>query len=213
MNMKELEQLYLKDRAEITATLNELRLLDEAKGNQIAELRGLVTAQANEIEARKHQLAVMNGHLMQLDGLINTHFAGLNALRDGFKTHDHWIAELRTITHQMREDTDMMGLDIDDFGFDFATHVSQEFAGIVAKVEVLEEKIGARNKSAAVKRNMTDDDARRVLTGDQKDVNHKDAGSNIGLTYAQVYSCRLEFTFKHVHKELRDKGWKNPWKQ
>ena len=126
---------------------------------------------------------------------------------------DYWVAELRTITHQTREDVDMMSMDIDDFGFDYEVHVSQEHSGLSAKIEALEEKVGARNKSAAVKRNMTDDDARRVLNGDQKDINHKEAGSNIGLTYAQVYSCRMEFTFKHVHKELRDSGWKNPWKQ
>jgi hypothetical protein len=126
---------------------------------------------------------------------------------------DQHIAELRTITHQTREDVDMMSMDIDDFGFDYEVHVSQEHSGLSAKIEALEEKVGARNKSAAVKRNMTDDDARRVLNGDQKDINHKEAGSNIGLTYAQVYSCRMEFTFKHVHKELRDSGWRNPWKQ
>ena len=54
---------------------------------------------------------------------------------------------------------------------------------------------------------------RRVLIGDQKDEGHKEAGEAIGLTYAQVYSCRLMYTFKHVHKELRDSGWKNPWAQ
>lgn len=209
MNMKELEQLYLKDHAEI----NALRALGEEHANLIREFKGQITEQINEIGGLKNQLAAAIGHANKSLELALHQGHIITAMQDGFKVHDHWIAELRTITHQMREDTDMMTLDIDDFGFDFATYVSQEFAGIVAKVEALEEKVGSRNKSAAVKRNMTDDDARRVLTGDQKDVNHKDAGSNIGLTYAQVYSCRLEFTFKHVHKELRDKGWKNAWKQ
>ncbi len=209
MNMKELEQLYLKDHAEI----NALRALGEEHANLIREFKGQMIAQADEIGSLKNQLAAAIGQADAQGALVLAQGNAIAAMQDGFKVHDHWIAQLRTITHQMREDTDMMVLDIEDFGFDFATHVSQEFAGIVAKVEALEEKVGSRNKSAAVKRNMTDDDARRVLTGDQKDVNHKDAGSNIGLTYAQVYSCRLEFTFKHVHKELRDNGFKNPWKQ
>jgi hypothetical protein len=58
---------------------------------------------------------------------------------------------------------------------------------------------------------MTDKDALNVLTGEYSDWNHKNAGDALGLTYAQVYSCRLEYTFKHVHKSLRDGGWKNPW--
>ena len=61
--------------------------------------------------------------------------------------------------------------------------------------------------------NTTDEDALRVLTGDLREISHKEAKKKIGLTYAQVYSCRLEFTFKHVHKDLRDnvKEWKNSW--
>ena len=81
-----------------------------------------------------------------------------------------------------------------------------------ALIEDLVAKVEGRNKSAPTKRNMTDDDARRVLNGALKDKPHKEAAEEIGLTYAQVYSCRLEYTFKHVLKELRDAGWKNPFK-
>lgn len=73
--------------------------------------------------------------------------------------------------------------------------------------------IKGRNKSAPTRRNMTDDDAKRVLTGDLKELDHKQAAEKAGLTYAQIYSCRLEYTFKHVLKELRDSGWKNPWRK
>lgn len=58
---------------------------------------------------------------------------------------------------------------------------------------------------------MTKDDALRILNGDLKDKKHKDAADALRLTYGQVYSCRLEFTFKDVHKELRNTGFKNPW--
>lgn len=80
-----------------------------------------------------------------------------------------------------------------------------------AKLDDVTAKVEGRNKSAAVKRNMTDADALRVLTGDLKDIAHKEAAEQIGLTYAQIYSCRLEFTFKHVHKDLREAKWVNPW--
>lgn len=84
---------------------------------------------------------------------------------------------------------------------------------LTARIEKIETLVLARNASAATKRNMTDEDALRVLTGDLRELSHKEAAEKIALTYAQVYSCRLEFTFKHVHKDLRDnvKEWKNPW--
>lgn len=88
-----------------------------------------------------------------------------------------------------------------------------EFKALTARVEELGTMIEGRNKSAPVKRNMTDADAIRVLTGDLKDASHKEAGEAAALTYAQVYSCRLEYTFKHVHKALKeaDPEYKNKW--
>lgn len=88
-----------------------------------------------------------------------------------------------------------------------------EFKALTARVEELGAMIEGRNKSAPTKRNMTDADAIRVLTGDLKDASHKEAAEAAALTYAQVYSCRLEYTFKHVHKALRDadEGYKNSW--
>lgn len=58
---------------------------------------------------------------------------------------------------------------------------------------------------------MTDDDARAILNGAHAQSKHKDAASALGLTYGQVYSCRLEYTFKHIHKELKEAGFKNSW--
>lgn len=84
-------------------------------------------------------------------------------------------------------------------------------AMVDVQLEDLSAKVNGRNKSAATKRNMTEADAHRVMIGDLKELAHKDAAEQIGLTYAQVYSCRGEFTFKDVHKELRETGWKNPW--
>lgn len=55
-------------------------------------------------------------------------------------------------------------------------------------------------------REMTDADARMVLpTGEHAALSHKDAAEKLGLSYAQVYSCRGQYTFKHIHKEVAEK--------
>jgi hypothetical protein len=77
---------------------------------------------------------------------------------------------------------------------------------LAARIVVLEE---AAKKPETVE--MTDDHARRILNGDLATKSHKDAAAALNLTYGQVYSARLEFTFKKIHKELKDKGWKNTW--
>ena len=74
----------------------------------------------------------------------------------------------------------------------------------------LRDRDARRNRSSPTTRDMTDADARSVLTGPQAELGHKDAARVLGLTYSQVYSCRLGHTFKHVHKELRG-TWRNPW--
>ena len=94
-----------------------------------------------------------------------------------------------------------------------ASHIAVEFAALAEQVEEANAKLDGRNKSAPTKRNMTDADALRVLNGDMKDLQHKEAANGIGLTYAQVYSCRGGFTFKHVIHELEKAGWKNPWEK
>ena len=66
-------------------------------------------------------------------------------------------------------------------------------------------------KAKAEGREMTDDDAKRILNGDLAQTKHKDAAEKLGLTYGQIYSCRLEHTFKPVHKALQATGWKNSW--
>jgi hypothetical protein len=79
-------------------------------------------------------------------------------------------------------------------------------AAIIAE---LQQAVQPRRNEAV--REMTDDDARRVLTGDLKAMKHKDAAAHLGLSYGQIYSCRLEFTFKHIHKEMKEGKIANPW--
>lgn len=81
--------------------------------------------------------------------------------------------------------------------------LQQQVAELQAKAQP------ARNEA---QREMTDDDARRIMTGDLKDIKHKEAAAKLGLSYGQIYSCRGEYTFKHIHKELKaDAGYKNAW--
>jgi hypothetical protein len=65
--------------------------------------------------------------------------------------------------------------------------------------------------AAGATREMTDDDARNVLSGELKGVKHNEAAAKLGLSYGQVYSCRLGYTFKNIHKEMKDNGIPNPW--
>jgi hypothetical protein len=86
-----------------------------------------------------------------------------------------------------------------------------EFQTLAATIDELRTKVEGRNKSAPVRRNMTDLDATRVLQGDLSSLGHKEAAEASGLTYAQVYSCRMGFTFKHVHRDLEKSGWRCKW--
>ena len=78
---------------------------------------------------------------------------------------------------------------------------------MVAKIAELEAKldgIKGRDRGPSSTREMTDDDARRVLIGDLKEKSHKVAAEELGLSYAQIYSCRGHYTFKLIHKEIEN---------
>ena len=81
---------------------------------------------------------------------------------------------------------------------------------IVAKLNVVIEVVNTtktakvRDRGPDSERDMTEDDARRILLGDMKDVAHKKAAEELGLSYGQVYSARKGFTFKGIYKEWRD---------
>ena len=74
-------------------------------------------------------------------------------------------------------------------------------------IEVLNTKPkDSRDRGPESTREMTEDDARRLLLGDLAAKNHKDAANELGLSYGQVYSSRKGFTFKGIYKEWRDAG-------
>jgi len=90
-----------------------------------------------------------------------------------------------------------------------ALEMTNEIIALRAKVAELEKALEPKRNEAT--REMTDEDARKILTGELATLKHKDAAARLGLSYGQIYSCRLEFTFKHIHKEMKDAKIANPW--
>lgn len=68
-------------------------------------------------------------------------------------------------------------------------------------IEALNNLSAPRDRGPKAERTMTDEDARKVIFGELKDVSHKAAAEQLGLSYGQIYSARKGFTFKPIHKE------------
>jgi hypothetical protein len=80
---------------------------------------------------------------------------------------------------------------------------------VIARVNEVIEQLNKSSDRRGPKsdREMTDDDARAIMKGgEDESLSHKGAAEKRGLSYAQVYSCRKGFTFKHIHKEIADKA-------
>jgi len=71
------------------------------------------------------------------------------------------------------------------------------------RITELEEKRGPKSS-----REMTEGDARRLLTGDMSKIPHRIAAERLGLSYGQVYSCRGGYTFRKIHDEIRESRMK-----
>jgi predicted nucleic acid-binding Zn-ribbon protein len=89
--------------------------------------------------------------------------------------------------------------------------LQQTITELTVRIVALEQ--ASETKSNKSQREMTDTDAYKVLNGELKDLNHNKAAEALKLSYGQIYSCRLQYTFRHIHKELETKGFKNPWKK
>lgn len=57
-----------------------------------------------------------------------------------------------------------------------------------------------RDRGPTSQREMTEADAKRVISGDLKDAKNGKAAEALGLSYGQVYSARKGFTFKTAAK-------------
>ena len=85
------------------------------------------------------------------------------------------------------------------------TTVEEHIQRLSDKIDALVEKLGAikpRDRGPASTRDMTDDDARAVMYGHLANTKTKAAAETLGLSYAQVYSARGGYTFKHIAKEM-----------
>lgn len=80
--------------------------------------------------------------------------------------------------------------------------VAEVAAKLNEVIEALNAQSAPRDRGPKSEKTMTDDDARRVIFGDLKDVSHKAAAEELGLSYGQIYSARKGFTFKPIHKEM-----------
>lgn len=74
-------------------------------------------------------------------------------------------------------------------------------AAVVAKVNELVDRANSkRDRGPNSTRDMTEEDAKRIMLGDLKDTPHTQAANILGLSYGQVYSARKGFTYKGVYK-------------
>ncbi len=75
------------------------------------------------------------------------------------------------------------------------------------KIEALETKLAnvkVRDRGPTSTREMSREDARRVIFGDLASNSHKECAEILGLSYAQIYSARGEYTFKDIHREKEE---------
>lgn len=85
----------------------------------------------------------------------------------------------------------------------------QELTQLVLELQARIEKLETPKNVS--QREMTDEDARNIMFGELKSLKHKEAAEKLGLSYGQIYSCRLGFTFKAIHKEMKEKSIPNEW--
>lgn len=80
-------------------------------------------------------------------------------------------------------------------------------ADLVSKVNELVDKANAkRDRGPESSRDMTDEDASRIMLGDLAKDSHNKAAAILGLSYGQVYSARKGYTFKAIYQKS-PKSW------
>lgn len=82
---------------------------------------------------------------------------------------------------------------------DLATKIN-EILAVVNELKTSKPQ-ASRDRGPKSEREMTEDDARKILLGELKDKKHMEAAKELGLSYAQVYSARNGYTFKTVYQD------------
>lgn len=80
------------------------------------------------------------------------------------------------------------------------------FEQLVGKINEIIDTINnapsGRNRGPVSEQTMTEEHARLVMLGEDKNLSHKDAAAKLKLSYGQIYSARKGFTFKNIYKEM-----------
>lgn len=98
--------------------------------------------------------------------------------------------------------TEIAALDVNDKKLS-VKQVAEKLNEIVAALNKLQTtNTVSRDRGPKSEKEMTEDDARRVMMGDLEKLSHKAAAEKLGLSYGQVYSARKGFTFKGIYKEM-----------
>lgn len=96
-----------------------------------------------------------------------------------------------------------------------AKEMEKRIVELSAKCEDLENKIKAleeksvevrnvRDRGPSSTREMTEEDAEKIMIGDLKMESHRKCAELLGLSYGQVYSARGGYTFKGIYKKAED---------
>ena len=80
----------------------------------------------------------------------------------------------------------------------------EQLTKTVTDLEKKIEDLKPRDRGPASTRQMTEDDARRIILGDMRNYSHKEAAQELGLSYSQIYSARGGYTFRNVSQEAID---------
>jgi hypothetical protein len=87
---------------------------------------------------------------------------------------------------------------------------------LINRMKQLEQQVTEltnNKKSQKSQKEMTDEHAVSVCYGEFKNVKHNEIAQKLGLSYGQIYSCRLEYTFRHIHEKYRKNNIENIWKK
>jgi len=82
-----------------------------------------------------------------------------------------------------------------------------KLADVIGKINEIVEFLNSqptRDRGPKSERTMTEEDARRVMLGDLKEMSHKQCAEILNLSYGQIYSARKGFTFKPIYKEMME---------
>lgn len=83
------------------------------------------------------------------------------------------------------------------FAFRKIEDLEKKYSGLLEKVS----SIKTRDRGPKSTREMTEEDGKRIMFGDLKNLTHKEAAKELKLSYGQIYSARSGYTFRYLEDE------------